>query len=178
MSYKDDYRYTSDGKIKRSVLSSHIWMDGKMNRMARYGKTLNKIKEDYNKEYKSKGYNKYNGEIKWEQLNHFEDEINDYENKFNKLVIDSSVENNQSIHINGNCYCSSCIVRNKLNNVYDFKYLSNCEIIKKDNKHFIKKIVENNNFILIPLSDCFKSFYDNDINEDYNSNEYIKVKIN
>lgn len=127
-----NYKFNEEGKIKREYLSNYIFVDGRYERMSKLGT------------------HPFNNNILWEDINHFEEEINDYENNFNKIIMNKKIENNGKIHINNNnCFCSFCIIKDKLNKIG----LKNFEIIKED-KHYI--IINNKK---IELSKYFDSFY-------------------
>lgn len=125
------YKYNEKGEIKREYVSNYLFVDGRYDRMSKYGI---KINDDTN----------------WEDLNHFEEEINDYERWFNELVMNEKVENHGKIHVDNNCFCSNCILSEMLLE-YNIK---NPNIIKYDNKHYL--ISKNQK---IPLEKYFNSFY-------------------
>ena len=127
------YKFNDKGEIKREFISNYLFVDGRYDRMSKYGTKP------------------FNNEINWEDLNHFEEEINDYERWFNQLIINDKVENHGIIHIDNNCYCSNCILSEMLLKDYS---INNPNLITMDNKHYI--ILGNKKY---PLTKYFKSFY-------------------
>lgn len=128
----------SDGKTKRSYISSVLIMDGVYERMSKHGKTLRKIQEESPEFYKEhKLYQYPDQNIRWESLNHLEEELNEYERRFDIIVKNERVENHGTLHIDSNCFCGKCVLLNKLNKNSTRKYTYD-QLVKVDNTHYIK----------------------------------------
>lgn len=133
----NDYKYNNEGKIKREYLSNYLFVEGRYNYMSKWN----------TKPYPNKN-------IKYQDLNHLENEIKFYDKEFNKIIMNNNMEDYGKIHINkNNCFCSNCILKDLLNKNYN---LNNFDIVIKDNKHFI---INNYNKEIKPITNYFKTFF-------------------
>lgn len=131
----NDYKYNNEGKIKREYLSNYLFVEGRYNYMSNWDKEVFP-------------------NIKYQDLNHLENEIKFYDKEFNKIIMNNNMEDYGKIHINkNNCFCSNCILKNLLNKNYN---LNNFDIIIKDNKHFI---INKSNKEIKPITKYFKTFF-------------------
>lgn len=133
----DDYRLNSQGQFKRSYIKSELVHDIVYERMSKYGMTLRRIKEFYPDYYAEHELDQYpNQDMCWQAINHLEEELSEYENSFNKIVMDDRVENSGRIHVDKDCYCSTCMLINRFKRIemepsYD-------QFIVRDDKHYIR----------------------------------------
>ena len=126
------HKYNEKGEVKREYISNCLFLDGRYDRMSKYGTKP------------------FNDETNWEDFNHFEEEINDYEKWFNELMMNEKVENHGKIHIDNNCFCSNCIIEQMLS-----KYkVKDYQLTKMNEKHYI--VIKGK---MIPLERYFNSFY-------------------
>ncbi len=150
----DDGRLNSHGKVKRSYIKDKLVYDGVYERMSKYGMTLRRIGELYPDYYAEHELGQYeNQDMHWEDINHLEEELSAYEDRFNQIVMDDRVEKSGQIHVDKNCYCSICMVMRKLKRL-KWMNTSYDQFFVQDDKHYIR--VKGSE---VPVSNYLKTLY-------------------
>ena len=134
----DDYRYTPDGKIRRRNISSHLVIDKLYDRAANYDEYVNGVR--------------------WEDINHVNEELLWYESMFNKAIKSDKVEHSGVIHVNPSnylnigeeiynedCGCTRCLIKSRFPSWY-----RHYKIVEQDKIFYIdvdEKLLPVSNFI-------------------------------
>lgn len=161
MNTVEDYKYTTEGKIKREFISNSIIIDGLYERSS-----LLHTKP-------------YNDDRYWEEENHLYDDIRFYKTQFNAIILKEAlinkVEDCGIEHTNKpNCFCVDCIIKDKINNLvfdggiqsldgvlYHQIYKSNKPYIIKRNSVYYNMVNPSNAMTNkeVPLTDFIDTLY-------------------